>query len=57
MFLCSQSHHLQGAHFSVLAKVTVVKIVSYGTPVCDDVAAYIGSVLDGVCMSHCSTVD
>jgi hypothetical protein len=36
----------------VLAKVTVVKIVNYGTSVCDyisgDVAAYIGSVLVGV---------
>jgi hypothetical protein len=42
----------------VLAKVTVVKIVNYGTSVCDeiggDVAAYIGSVLVTVCVLHCS---
>jgi len=33
-----------GSALSVLAKVTVVKIVSYFTSVCGDVAACIGSV-------------
>jgi hypothetical protein len=41
----------------VVAKVTFVKIVNYGTSVCDyyvgHVVAYIGSVLVGVCMLHC----
>ena len=30
-----QSHHLQGAHYPCLLKLHFVKIVSYGTPVCD----------------------
>jgi hypothetical protein len=32
-----------GSVLSVLAKVTVVKIVNYGTSVCGDVAAYIST--------------
>ena len=43
-----------GSELFVLAKVVVVKIVKYGISVCGDVGAYIGSVLVGVCMSHCS---
>jgi hypothetical protein len=42
---------LGGALF-VFAGVTVVKIVNYGSSVCGDVAAYVGSVLADVCMSH-----
>jgi hypothetical protein len=41
-----QSHHLQGAHYPCLLKLHFIKIVNYGTSVCDefggDVAAYIG---------------
>ena len=46
-----------GNALSVLAKVTVVNIANYVILMCDqfggDVAAYIGSVLVGVCMLHC----
>jgi len=56
-----QSHHLQAVHYSCLLKLQCVKIVNYGTSVCDyisgDVAAYIDSVLVGVGMLHCSGVD
>jgi len=56
-----QSHHLQGAHYLCLLKLHFVKIVSYDSSVYDyisgDVAAYIGSFLVDVCMSHCSAVD
>jgi len=41
-----------------LLKLHFVKIVNYGSSVCGyisgDVAAYVGSVLVGVCMLHCS---
>jgi hypothetical protein len=51
-----QSHHLQGAH-PCLLKLHFVKIVNYDSTGYDlirgDVAAYIGSVLVEVCMSHC----
>jgi hypothetical protein len=30
-----QSHHLQGAHYPCLLKMHFVKIVNYGTSVCD----------------------
>jgi len=30
-----QSHHLQGAHYLYLLKLHFVKIVNYGTSVCD----------------------
>jgi hypothetical protein len=30
-----QSHHPQGAHYSCLLKLHFVKIVNYGTSVCD----------------------
>jgi len=30
-----QSHHLQGAHYLCLLKLHFVKIVNYGTTVCD----------------------
>jgi hypothetical protein len=56
MFRCSQSHHLQGAHYSCLLKLHFVKIVNYGASVCDGVAAHIGCVLVDVCMWHCSGV-
>jgi hypothetical protein len=50
-----------GSSLSVLAKVTLVKIVSYGASVCDwmggDVAACVGCVLVDVCMLHCFGVD
>ena len=56
-----QSHHLQGAHYACLLKLHSVKIVIYGSSVYDwvigYVAAYIGSVLVGVCMSHFSGVE
>jgi len=42
----------------VFAKVTVVKLVNYGTSVCGDVAVYISrSLLVFVCTLHCSEVD
>jgi hypothetical protein len=40
-----QSHHLRVAHYPCLLKLHFVTIVNYGTSVCDDVAAYISSVL------------
>ena len=30
-----QSHHLQGAHYPCLLKLHFVKIVTYGSSVCD----------------------
>ena len=52
-----QSHHLQGAHYLYLLKLRFVKIVNYGTSLYDQisggVAAYIGSVLVDVFVSHC----
>jgi hypothetical protein len=56
-----QSHHLQGAHYPCLLKLHFVKIVNYDSSVygyiSGDVAAYTGSFLVDVCMSHCSVVD
>ena len=50
-----------GSSLSLFAKVTVVKIVNYDSSVygqiSGDVAAYIGSVLVDVCMSHSSGVN
>ena len=43
-----------GSALFVFAKVTLVKIVNYGTSVCGDVAAYIGrSLLVCVCVCVC----
>jgi hypothetical protein len=52
-----QSHHHQAAHYSCLLKIHSVTIVSYGSLVCGDMAACIGSVFVDVCMSYCSEVD
>ena len=47
-----------GSILLVFAKVTVVKLVNYGTSVCGDVAVYISrSLLVFVCTLHCSEVD
>jgi len=35
-YVSMQSHHLQGAHYPCLLKLHVVKIVNYGTSVCDN---------------------
>ena len=40
-----QSHHHQGAHYSCLLKVRIVKIANENTSVCDDAAAYISGPL------------
>jgi hypothetical protein len=52
---------IQGALYPYLLKLYFVQIVNYGTSVYDyvsgDMAAYIGSVLVDVCMSHCLRVD
>jgi hypothetical protein len=49
-----QSLHFQGDYYPCLLNLHFVKIVNYDTLVCGGVAAYIGGVLVGVCMSHCS---
>ena len=50
-----------GSSLSLLTKVTLVKMVNYGSSVYDYIsgygAAYIGSALVDVCMSHCSGVE
>jgi hypothetical protein len=60
MFRCSHTIFRERI-YPCLLKLHFVKIVNYCASVCDsiggDVAAYIGSVLVGVCISHCSGVD